>query len=30
MFEDGIKTGGMQDKIRVRDLSEVIVERISG
>jgi Fe-S oxidoreductase/nitrate reductase gamma subunit len=30
MFEDGIKTGGMQEKLRVRDLSEIIVERISG
>ncbi len=29
MFEDGIKTGGMQEKLRVRDLSEIIVERIS-
>ena len=29
MFEDGIKTGGMQEKLRVRDLSEIIAERIS-
>jgi Fe-S oxidoreductase/nitrate reductase gamma subunit len=29
MFEDGIKTGGMQEKLRVRDLSEIIVERIA-
>jgi hypothetical protein len=29
MFEDGIKTGGFQEKLRVRDLSEIIVERIA-
>ena len=29
MFEDGIKTGGMEGKIQVRDLSEVIVERLT-
>jgi Fe-S oxidoreductase/nitrate reductase gamma subunit len=29
MFEDGIKTGGSEGKLQVRDLSEVIVERIS-
>ena len=30
MFEDGIKTGGCEDTLRVRDLAEVIVERIGG
>ncbi|HEX7540714.1 MAG TPA: (Fe-S)-binding protein, partial [Anaerolineales bacterium] len=29
MFEDGIKTGGSEGKLQVRDLSEIIVERIS-
>ncbi|HEX7621166.1 MAG TPA: heterodisulfide reductase-related iron-sulfur binding cluster [Anaerolineales bacterium] len=29
MFEDGIKTGGMEGKLHVRDLSEIIAERIS-
>ena len=29
MFEDGIKTGGSEGKLRVRDLTEIIVERIS-
>jgi len=29
MFEDGIKTGGLEGKLLVRDLSEIIVERIS-
>jgi Fe-S oxidoreductase/nitrate reductase gamma subunit len=29
MFEDGIKTGGSQGKLQVRDLSEIIAERIS-
>jgi Fe-S oxidoreductase/nitrate reductase gamma subunit len=29
MFEDGIKTGGIEGKLRVRDLTEIIVERLS-
>ncbi|NJD90337.1 MAG: (Fe-S)-binding protein, partial [Geobacter sp.] len=29
MFEDGIKTGGGEGKIVVRDLAEIVVERIS-
>jgi Fe-S oxidoreductase/nitrate reductase gamma subunit len=29
MFEDGIKTGGSEGKLLVRDLTEIIVERIS-
>lgn len=29
MFEDGIKTGGSEGKLKVRDLTEIIVERIS-
>lgn len=29
MFEDGIKTGGVEGEIRVRDLAEVVAERIS-
>ncbi len=29
MFEDGIKTGGAEGKLRVRDLSEIVVERIA-
>jgi Fe-S oxidoreductase len=29
MFEDGIKTGGSEGKLQVRDLSEIIVERLS-
>ena len=29
MFEDGIKTGGLEGMIQVRDMSEIIVERIS-
>jgi Fe-S oxidoreductase/nitrate reductase gamma subunit len=29
MFEDGIKTGGSEGKLRVRDLTEIIVERLS-
>jgi len=29
MFEDGIKTGGIEGKLQVRDLTEIIVERIS-
>jgi len=30
MFEDGIKTGGFEGKIKVRDLAEIIAERIGG
>jgi Fe-S oxidoreductase len=29
MFEDGIKTGGFEGKIRVRDLAEIVAERIN-
>ena len=29
MFEDGIKTGGVEGEIRVRDLAEIVAERIS-
>jgi Fe-S oxidoreductase/nitrate reductase gamma subunit len=29
MFEDGIKTGGMEGKLQVRDLAEVIFERLA-
>ena len=29
MFDDGIKTGGVEGKLQARDLSEIIVERIS-
>ncbi len=28
MFEDGIKTGGAEDVLRVRDLAEIVAERI--
>ncbi|HBA89956.1 MAG TPA: electron transporter [Geobacter sp.] len=28
MFEDGIKTGGVEGEIRVRDLAEMVVERL--
>jgi Fe-S oxidoreductase len=28
MFEDGIKTGGFEENIRVRDLAEIVAERI--
>jgi len=28
MFEDGIKTGGAEEQIKVRDLAEIVVERI--
>ncbi|WP_298273225.1 heterodisulfide reductase-related iron-sulfur binding cluster [Geobacter sp.] len=28
MFEDGIKTGGFEGRMRVRDLAEIIVERL--
>jgi Fe-S oxidoreductase len=30
MFEDGIKTGNCEETLRVRDLAEVIAERIGG
>ncbi len=30
MFEDGIKTGGAEGQIRVRDLAEIVAERILG
>ena len=30
MFEDGIKTGGLEGTLRVRDLAEVVAERIAG
>jgi len=30
MFEDGIKMGGCEDTLKVRDLTEIIVERIGG
>jgi Fe-S oxidoreductase len=29
MFEDGIKTGGAEGQIRVRDLAEIVAERIA-
>ena len=29
MFEDGIKTGGSEGKLQVRDLTEIVVERLS-
>ncbi|MBI1920037.1 MAG: 4Fe-4S dicluster domain-containing protein [Geobacter sp.] len=29
MFEDGIKTGGFEGSIRVRDLAEIVVERLA-
>jgi Fe-S oxidoreductase/nitrate reductase gamma subunit len=29
MFEDGIKTGGFEGKVRVRDLAEIVAERIT-
>jgi len=29
MFEDGIKTGGVEGELRVRDLAEVVAERIT-
>jgi hypothetical protein len=28
MFEDGIKTGGCEGEIAVRDLAEIVAERI--
>ncbi len=28
MFEDGIKTGGVEGKLKVRDLAEIVAERI--
>jgi Fe-S oxidoreductase len=30
MFEDGIKTGGAEGRIKVRDLAEIVAERIGG
>lgn len=30
MFEDGIKTGGCEEKLEVRDITEIIVDRIGG
>ncbi len=30
MFEDGIKTGGHEERLQVRDLAEIIAERIGG
>ena len=30
MFEDGIKTGGVEGEIRVRDLAEMVAERLAG
>jgi Fe-S oxidoreductase len=30
MFEDGIKIGGCEGKLGVRDLSEIVAERLSG
>lgn len=29
MFEDGIKTGGAEEQIKVRDLAEIVAERIT-
>ena len=29
MFEDGIKTGGSEGKLQVRDLTEIVIERLS-
>jgi Fe-S oxidoreductase len=29
MFEDGIKTGGAEGKLQVRDLAEIVAERIA-
>ena len=29
MFEDGIKTGGFEGKLKVRDLAEIVAERIA-
>jgi Fe-S oxidoreductase len=29
MFEDGIKTGGAEGQLQVRDLAEIVAERIS-
>jgi Fe-S oxidoreductase len=29
MFEDGIKTGGAEGQLRVRDLAEIVAERIT-
>ena len=30
MFEDGIKTGGFEGELKVRDLAEIVAERIGG
>ena len=30
MFEDGIKTGDLEGKLRVRDLAEIVAERLPG
>jgi hypothetical protein len=30
MFEDGIKTGGAEGQLQVRDLAEIVAERIAG
>lgn len=30
MFEDGIKTGGAEGQLQVRDLAEIVAERITG
>ena len=29
MFEDGIKTGGAEGKLQVRDLAEIVAERLA-
>ena len=29
MFEDGIKTGGAEEVLQVRDLAEIVAERIA-
>jgi Fe-S oxidoreductase len=29
MFEDGIKTGGAEGRLQVRDLAEIVAERIA-
>jgi hypothetical protein len=29
MFEDGIKTGGAEGQLQVRDLAEIVAERIT-
>lgn len=30
MFEDGIKTGGWEGELMVKDLTEIVAERIRG